>query len=201
MTSLLNVVFFSAVNGMGDKDTGGAPDDNGEREPGSPGAASSDGHHMETDLIDFEDENPDETVLDGDSDDNSDDGARQTIDQENPAGGRNDHPTDKVWEDYHSSGEKNTERKKNFAESEENSVSAADLEKNDGKRKKLPPSAPAPGGKTATGCTEGGGVWVTLLSITRSGRLDKGPPTLPPCAVLVTETGMLTGRMRWTWAF
>jgi hypothetical protein len=156
MTSLLNVVFFSALNGMGDKDTGGTPDDIGERESGSPGAASSDGHHMETDLIDFEDENPDETVLDGDSDDNSDDGSGQTIDQENPAGGHKDHPTDKVWVDYHSSEKINTEREKNFAARK--IVSLLQIwKKNDGKRKKLPPSAPAPGGKTATGCTEGGG--------------------------------------------
>jgi hypothetical protein len=158
MKSLLNVVSFSAVNRMGDKDTGGAPDDNGERELGSPGAASSEGHHMETDLIDFEDENPDETVLDGDSDEDSEDGSRQTIDQENPAGGHKDHPTDKVWVDLLGSGKKNIDGKKNIAESKENSVSAADLEKNDGKRKKLPPSAPAPGGNTVTGCTEGGRV-------------------------------------------
>jgi hypothetical protein len=145
---------------MGDKDTGGAPDDYGERESGSPGVASSEGHHMETDLINFEDENPDETVLDGDSDEYSDDGSRQTIDQENPAGGHKDHLPDKIWEDFLGSGKKNIAGKKNIGESKENSVSAADLEKIDEKRKKLPPSAPAPGGKTVTGCTEGGGVEV-----------------------------------------
>jgi hypothetical protein len=76
---------------------------------------------METDLIDFEDENPDETVLDGDSDEDSDDGSRQTIDQENPAGGHKDHPPDKGWVDFLGS--------KKTAASKENSVSTADLEK------------------------------------------------------------------------
>jgi hypothetical protein len=157
MIYLLIVIFSSAVYGMEDKDTGGAPDDNGERKLGSPDATSSDGHHMETDLIDFEDENPDETVLDGDSDDNSEDGSRQISDQENPAGGRKDHSMDRVWADQHNIEKKTTEKGKNLAESNGNSVSAAELEKNDVKRKKLPPSAPAPGGETATGGTEGGG--------------------------------------------
>jgi hypothetical protein len=82
---------------MGDNEAGGAPDDNGEQESGSLEAASagSDGHHMETDLIDFEDEHPDETVLDGDSDEDSGDGSQRTIDQENPAGGHKEQPPDR----------------------------------------------------------------------------------------------------------
>jgi hypothetical protein len=157
---------------MEDRDTGGAPDDNGRRKLGSPDATNSDGTHMETDLIDFEDENPDETVLDGDSDDNSEDGSRHTTDQENPASGSKDYSMDRFGTDHHNFEKKITEKGKNLAESNGSSVSAAELEKNDVKRKKLPPSAPAPGSETTIGGTEGGGTWATLLSTTQSGRRD-----------------------------
>jgi hypothetical protein len=184
---------------MGDAGMAGAPD-----ECGVPGYGPSDNEAsgsncdeqtMETDLIDFEeerDEHLDETVLDGDSDDEPGSGDQTENDQDKSAEKDNGKKL--------GGGKKQpflAEAQGKVGMSSHDSAAHGSAGLQSEKCHKEPPSAPAP--RDTTAIVGGGGISITRLSITRSGLPGRELPTLPLWVVLVTMHGVPTCIRNGTW--